>query len=57
MELNIRTEIYTQIKEEMKKVYLSRECCFVGDSGGKDSYAILTLLWNMIAQLSLESRN
>lgn len=43
MELNIRTEIYTQIKEEMKKVYLSRECCFVGYSGGKDSYVILDI--------------
>jgi len=37
---NIRTNIYTQNKEEMKKIYLSRECCFVGYSGSKDSSII-----------------
>lgn len=26
---------YREIKEEMKKVYLSRDCCFVGYSGEK----------------------
>nr|WP_255257281.1 hypothetical protein [Bacillus sp. AFS014408] len=35
-------DIYQEIKEEMKKVYLSRNCCFVGYSGGKDSSAMLT---------------
>ncbi|HDR8481089.1 phosphoadenosine phosphosulfate reductase family protein [Bacillus cereus] len=50
------TEIYTQIKEEMKKVYLSRNCCFVGYSGGKDSSAMLTLLWDAIAELPKEER-
>lgn len=49
-------DIYTQIKEEMKKVYLSRDCCFVGYSGGKDSSAMLTLLWDAISELSLEDR-
>lgn len=46
---NIMTDINTQIKEAMKEVYLSRECCFVGYSGGKDSSAMLTLLWDAIA--------
>lgn len=32
--------IYKEIKEEMKKVYLSHDCCFVGYSGGKDSIAM-----------------
>lgn len=50
------TDIYTQIKEEMKKVYLSRNCCFVGYSGGKDSSAMLTLLWDAIAELPKEER-
>ncbi|MED2080133.1 phosphoadenosine phosphosulfate reductase family protein, partial [Bacillus thuringiensis] len=49
-------DIYTQIKEEMKKVYLSRDCCFVGYSGGKDSSAMLTLLWDAIAELPLKDR-
>ncbi len=49
-------DIYTQIKEEMKKVYLSRDCCFVGYSGGKDSSAMLTLLWDAISELSLQDR-
>lgn len=40
----------------MKKVYLSRDCCFVGYSGGKDSSATLTLLWDAIAELPLEER-
>ncbi|MBJ7967992.1 phosphoadenosine phosphosulfate reductase, partial [Bacillus cereus] len=34
-------DIYKEIKEGMKKVYLSRDCCFVGYSGGKDSSAML----------------
>jgi DNA sulfur modification protein DndC len=50
------TVIYTQIKEEMKKVYLSRNCCFVGYSGGKDISAMLTLLWDAIAELPIEER-
>ncbi len=37
-------DIYKEIKEEAKKVYLSRDCCFVGYSRGKDSSAMLTLL-------------
>ena len=49
-------DIYTLIKEEMKKVYLSRDCCFVGYSGGKDSSAMLTLLWDAISELSLQDR-
>ncbi|GAB6463071.1 hypothetical protein bcgnr5390_65280 [Bacillus luti] len=49
-------DIYNEIKEEMKKVYLSRDCCFVGYSGGKDSSAMLTLLWDAIAELPLEDR-
>ncbi|WP_100651388.1 phosphoadenosine phosphosulfate reductase family protein [Bacillus cereus] len=49
-------DIYKEIKEEMKKVYLSRDCCFVGYSGGKDSSAMLTLLWDAIAELPLEER-
>lgn len=44
-------DIYTQIKEEMKKVNLSRDSCFVGYSGGKDSSAMLTLLWDAIYEL------
>ncbi|QWI47017.1 phosphoadenosine phosphosulfate reductase family protein [Bacillus mycoides] len=49
-------DIYKEIKEDMKKVYLSRDCCFVGYSGGKDSSAMLTLLWDAIAELPLEDR-
>ncbi|HDR7986892.1 TPA: phosphoadenosine phosphosulfate reductase [Bacillus cereus] len=49
-------DIYKEIKEEMKKVYLSRNCCFVGYSGGKDSSAMLTLQWDAISELSLEER-
>ena len=49
-------DIYKEIKEEMKKVYLSRDCCFVGYSGGKDSSAMLTLLWDAISELSLQDR-
>ncbi|MEC3275759.1 phosphoadenosine phosphosulfate reductase, partial [Bacillus thuringiensis] len=48
--------MYKEIKEEMKKVYLSRDCCFVGYSGGKDSSAMLTLLWDAIAELPLKDR-
>ncbi|PFV97075.1 phosphoadenosine phosphosulfate reductase [Bacillus thuringiensis] len=48
--------MYKEIKEEAKKVYLSRDCCFVGYSGGKDSSAMLTLLWAAISELSLEDR-
>ncbi len=43
--------IYKEIKEEMKKVYLSHDCCFVGYSGGKDSIAM-----GCDFQLSLEDR-
>ncbi|MBK5503153.1 phosphoadenosine phosphosulfate reductase [Bacillus sp. TH12] len=50
-------DVYKEIKEEMKKVYLSRDCCFVGYSGGKDSSAMmLKLLWDAIAELPLEER-
>nr|WP_255290205.1 hypothetical protein [Bacillus cereus] len=49
-------DIYTQIKEEIQKVFLSRDCCFVGYSGGKDSSAMLTLLWDANAELLLEDR-
>lgn len=49
-------DLYKEVKEAMKKVYLSRNCCFVGYSGGKDSSAMLTLLWDAIAELPLEDR-
>lgn len=53
----IMMDIYQEIKEEMKKVYLSRNCCFVGYSGGKDSSAMLTLLWDAISELPLNQRS
>lgn len=45
-------DIFEQIKEEMKKVYLrdSKPICILF-SGGKDSSLVLTLLWDVLLEL------
>lgn len=45
-------DIFVQIKEEMKKVYLrDRKPIALAFSGGKDSSLMLTLLWEMLLEL------
>jgi DNA sulfur modification protein DndC len=50
-------ELFQQIKEEMKKVYLTdnKPIC-IAWSGGKDSSLLLTLSWEMLLELPPEKR-
>jgi DNA sulfur modification protein DndC len=50
-------ELFEQIKEEMKKVYLADgKPIVLGFSGGKDSSLLLTLLWEMLLELPADKR-
>ncbi|MGF1489808.1 MAG: DNA phosphorothioation system sulfurtransferase DndC [Prochloraceae cyanobacterium] len=47
-----------KLTEEIKELYHADEIPFViGYSGGKDSSAIVQLIWNAIAQIPVEKRN
>ncbi|WP_066297769.1 phosphoadenosine phosphosulfate reductase domain-containing protein [Bacillus sp. FJAT-29937] len=50
-------DMITQIKSEMKKVYLEDgKPIVVGYSGGKDSSLMLALLWEVLKSIPLENR-
>lgn len=50
-------DIFEQIKDEMRKVYLEDlRPILVAYSGGKDSSCLLTLLWDVLIELPLEKR-
>lgn len=45
-------DIFVQIKEEMRKVYLQdKKPIVIGFSGGKDSSLLLTLLWEVLLEI------